>query len=119
MAECGDINFKIEAMTEEDWSVVVAIYAEGIATEHVAFAGRVPESWADFCDGKLMVCAGVARAESGFGGEMGALVEWSTLAAVSDRCVYAGVEEVSVYVAATARGRGVGAALLQGLIARA
>src|SRR5207244_1966296 len=42
-----------------------------------------------------------------------------TLAKVSDRCVYAGVAEVSVYVATAARGRGVGDALLRGLIARA
>ena len=61
-----------------------------------------------------MACAGVART-----GEGGDVVGWATLATVSDRCVYAGVAEVSVYVAATARGRGVGAALLQDLIGRA
>jgi phosphinothricin acetyltransferase len=38
------------------------------------------------------------------------------LAPVSGRCVYAGVAEVSVYVAAAARGRGVGAALLAALV---
>jgi phosphinothricin acetyltransferase len=113
------MKFKIEAMTPMDWPAVAAIYAEGIATGHETFAARAPESWADFCDGKLMACAGVARAESGFGGGMGVVMGWSTLAAVSDRCVYAGVAEVSVYVAASARGRGVGAALLQGLIASA
>lgn len=112
---------KIEpgAMTEADWPAVAAIYAEGIATGHATFAGRAPESWADFCDGKLMGCAGVARVEGGVGGGKGDVVGWATLAAVSDRCVYAGVAEVSVYVAARARGRGVGAALLRGLIARA
>jgi phosphinothricin acetyltransferase len=47
------------------------------------------------------------------------ILGWATLAKVSDRCVYAGVAEVSVYVAAAARGRGVGDALLRGLIARA
>ena len=36
---------------------------------------------------------------------------------VSDRCVYAGVAEESVYVSARARGRGVGRLLLEGLIA--
>ena len=43
---------------------------------------------------------------------------WATVASVSDRCVYAGVAEVSLYVAAAARGRGVGSALMSELIAR-
>lgn len=38
-------------------------------------------------------------------------------AAVSSRCVYAGVAEVSVYVAERARGRGIGAKLMSRLIA--
>jgi phosphinothricin acetyltransferase len=39
------------------------------------------------------------------------------LGPVSGRCVYAGVAEVSVYVASAARGRGVGKLLLEALIA--
>ena len=35
---------------------------------------------------------------------------------MSDRCVYGGVAEVSVYVAAVARGRGLGTRLLERLI---
>jgi len=41
---------------------------------------------------------------------------WAAVSAVSDRCVYTGVVENSVYVAADARGRGVGRALLERLI---
>jgi phosphinothricin acetyltransferase len=41
---------------------------------------------------------------------------WAALTAVSGRCVYAGVAEVSVYVAAAARGKGIGKKLLQALI---
>jgi phosphinothricin acetyltransferase len=108
------MKIEIEMMTEADWPAVAAIYAEGIATGHATFAGRPPESWADFCDGKLMDCAAVAR-----GGNGGDVVGWATLAAVSDRCVYAGVAEVSVYVAGAARGRGAGTVLLRGLISRA
>ncbi|MGH9935579.1 MAG: GNAT family N-acetyltransferase, partial [Blastocatellia bacterium] len=44
------------------------------------------------------------------------LLGWAALSPVSNRCVYAGVAEVSVYVAAPARGRGVGAALMRALI---
>ncbi len=41
---------------------------------------------------------------------------WAALSPASKRDVYAGVAEVSVYVAASARGRGVGGALMQALI---
>lgn len=55
------MKVQIEAVREADWPAVAAIYAEGIATGHATFAGRAPGTWADFCDGKLMACAGVAR----------------------------------------------------------
>ena len=97
-------------MTAADWPEVAAIYGEGIVTGHATFAGAPRASLADFSEGKLMGCALVARDE--------AVVGWATVAAVSDRCVYAGVAEVSVYVAGSARGRGVGAALLRELIVR-
>ncbi|MFZ0440622.1 MAG: N-acetyltransferase family protein, partial [Candidatus Sulfotelmatobacter sp.] len=42
---------------------------------------------------------------------------WAALSPVSRRRVYSGVAEVSVYVAAAARGTGVGQSLLQALIA--
>jgi L-amino acid N-acyltransferase YncA len=41
---------------------------------------------------------------------------WAALSPVSARRVYRGVSEVSVYVAAAARGRGVGKALLDALV---
>ena len=41
---------------------------------------------------------------------------WAALSPVSARRVYAGVAEVSVYVASAARGRGVGKALLERLV---
>ena len=42
---------------------------------------------------------------------------WAALSAVSARRVYAGVAEVSVYIAETARGMGLGRMLLSSLIA--
>jgi L-amino acid N-acyltransferase YncA len=47
------------------------------------------------------------------------IVGWARVAAYSERPVYAGVGEVSVYVDVEARGRGVGTALLEALSARA
>jgi len=46
------------------------------------------------------------------------VVGWATLAPVSERCVYAGVAEVSIYLDAGARGHGIGRHLLSDLIAR-
>ena len=49
----------------------------------------------------------------------GEIVGWAGLSSVSDRCCYRGVAEVSVYVAARARGTGVGRTLLAALVERA
>ena len=45
------------------------------------------------------------------------MLGWAALSPVSGRCVYAGVAEVSVYVAALASGKGVGKTLLRELVA--
>ena len=45
------------------------------------------------------------------------VVGWAALTGYSDRCCYEGVADLSVYVAADARGVGVGRALLERLVA--
>ena len=47
--------------------------------------------------------------------EQGAVIGWARILAYSDRPVYAGVGEVSVYVTGAARGRGIGRSLLEAL----
>ena len=114
------MKLEIEAIVAADWPAVAAIYREGIATGHATFAPAPPESFGDFSEGKVMECAVVARgSNSSPPATKNSVFGWATLTKVSDRCVYAGVAEVSVYVAAAARGRGVGDALLRALIARA
>lgn len=44
------------------------------------------------------------------------MLGWAALSPVSSRVVYSGIAEVSVYVPAAARGRGVGKELLQVLV---
>ncbi|HEY1435180.1 MAG TPA: GNAT family N-acetyltransferase [Thermoanaerobaculia bacterium] len=98
----------IAALAPPDWDAVRQIYAEGIATGNATFETGVPswEAWdrAHRSDSRL-----VARDE-------GRILGWAALSPVSDRCAYGGVAEVSVYVAASARGRGVGRRLLEALV---
>jgi phosphinothricin acetyltransferase len=99
---------KITPMQTEDWSDVQRIYREGIETGNATFETQVPE-W-DVWDGKTRPQPRlVARLDD-------QVVGWAALSSVSARAVYAGVCEVSVYVAAAARGQGVGKKLLQALV---
>jgi phosphinothricin acetyltransferase len=98
----------IEAMTPDDWQVVRAIYREGIATGDATFETDAP-SWETWDNGHLRAGRLVARAA-------GRVVGWSALSPVSGRSAYAGVAEVSLYVTGSARGQGVGKALLRAVI---
>ena len=96
-------------MTERDWTEVRAIYESGIATGHATFQTESP-SWEVWDRGHLSTCRLVARDDSA------GLLGWAALSPVSARPVYAGVAEVSVYVGASARGKGIGRLLLEALI---
>ena len=48
--------------------------------------------------------------------EDGEVLGWIALAPISTRCCYAGVAEISAYVRERARGRGVGATLLEAVV---
>jgi phosphinothricin acetyltransferase len=99
----------IRDLRPRDWPEVSRIYAEGIATGNATFETDVP-SWEAWDAAHLERHRFVAEAE-------GDLVGWIAAVPVSSRCCYAGVAEISAYVAEQARGRGVGAALLERLIA--
>jgi phosphinothricin acetyltransferase len=98
----------IEPMTATHADAVLAIYQAGIDEGNATFETSAP-SWAAFDAAKLPGHRLVAVD----GGVLG----WVAVSAVSSRCVYAGVVEHSVYVAPDGRGRGVGRALLDALIA--
>lgn len=101
----------IETMKPEDYGDVAKIYQAGIETGVATFQTEVPnyEAWDA---GHLSVGRFVAR-------ENGKIIGWAALSPVSSRCVYAGVAELSVYVASEARGKGVGKKLLAALIGEA
>lgn len=98
----------IEPMQSGDWPAVRTIYEQGIATGDATFETNAPgcEAWDT---GHLPTCRLVSR-------EGERTTGWAALSPVSSRCVYAGVAEVSVYVAADARGQGIGKVLLGVLI---
>jgi phosphinothricin acetyltransferase len=99
----------LRAAVPEDAAAVAAIYNEGIEDRVATFETRprAPQevgSW--FEDGLPFL---VATADDG------AVVGWARVSPYSDRCVYQGIGEHGVYVARTARGRGLGRQLLEAL----
>lgn len=95
-------------MLPADWERVREIYAEGIATGHATFEAEAPD-WEKWDSSHLPEPRLVVRID-------GKVVAWAAMSRTSDRCAYAGVAEVSVYVAEEFRGRGLGSALLAAII---
>lgn len=102
------MNYILDDMKATDWEQVRSIYLEGISTGVATFETDAP-TWEKWDAGHLAKIRLVAR-------EGDVILGWAALSPVSDRCVYGGVAEVSVYVGESGRGRGVGRALLEALI---
>lgn len=98
----------IRALTPADWPSVKRIYQEGIDGGNATFETGVPE-WLIWDKNHRQDC----RLAAVLGG---AVVGWAALSPASARQVYAGVAEVSVYVAESARGQGIGKRLLSALV---
>ena len=98
----------IRELEAKDWPAVRTIFEEGIATGQATFETVAP-SW-DGWDGAHSL--GLVAEEDG------EVLGWAALSPYSPRPAYSGVAEESVYVAARARGRGVGRALLKALVDR-
>lgn len=102
------MGFTIEPLRPSDWPQVAAIFAEGIATGNATLETETPP-WEKWDAEHLHDCRLVARDGKG-------ILGWAALTPVSGRCVYGGVAEISVYVAARARRQGVGRALIMAII---
>jgi phosphinothricin acetyltransferase len=105
------MDVDIGAMAPADWESVRAIYQEGIASGQATFETEAP-SWQEWDAAHHPFARLVARAG-------GHVAGWAALSPVSRRSCYAGVAEVSVYVAAAHRGLGIGRRLLLAVIAQA
>lgn len=95
-------------MQPAHWSSVEEIYRQGIATKNATFETDSP-GWDAWNARHYLHSRLVAQDDQ-------QILGWAALSPVSTRRVYQGVAEVSVYVAESARGRGVGRALLLALI---
>ncbi len=96
----------IRPMRAADAGQVLAIYQAGLDTWQASFETTAPD-WAVFDADKLPLHRHVA-----VDAVTGRVLGWAAAAAVSSRCVYAGVIEHSVYVDPARHRGGIGAALL-------
>lgn len=103
------MTISIEPMTKAHAEAVLSIYQAGIEEGNATFETSAP-TWEEFEASKLTDHRFVAIDDDG------TVLGWVAAVPVSDRCVYSGVVEHSVYVAPSARGQGVGKALLGSFI---
>jgi phosphinothricin acetyltransferase len=94
----------IDDMKPQDWAQVRTIYRQGIGTGHSTFETDAPD-WGKWDADHLPNLRFTARVD-------GSVRGWVALSRVSNRSVYAGIVEVSLYVALDYQGRGVGSTLL-------
>ena len=99
----------VRDLRADDWPAVRAIYEVGIRSGNATFETEAP-SWEDW-DAAHPTLRLVAERD-------GSVVGWAALSPASSRPCYRGVGGVSVYVAADARGEGIGRALLERLVER-
>jgi phosphinothricin acetyltransferase len=104
----GAAPVSVGPLTPGDWDAVRRIFEEGIASRDATFETAAP-SWEEWDAGHLPEPRLAAR-------EGERLLGWAVLSPFSTRACYAGVAEVSIYVAEGARGKGIGKSLLTELI---
>jgi phosphinothricin acetyltransferase len=104
------VSLILRDMTTADGPAVLEIYGQGIAAGHATFQDRVPD-WTAWDRSHLPKPRRVLA-------EGDKVLAWAALSPVSSREVYAGVAEVSLYVAGDSRGGGLGKRLLSDLVER-
>ena len=99
---------KIRPFVKSDFPSVKDIYQQGIDTGDATFQEQA-KGYDDWNESLLPNCRLVAE-------NNGQVIGWAALSSASNRCVYSGIAEVSVYVSSNSQGSGVGNSLLDALI---
>lgn len=102
------MNMTVRNMEKSDWKDVAEIYREGIETGNATFATDIP-AYKEWDVSHLPDCRLVATVND-------EIAAWAALSSVSSRCVYGGIAEVSIYVSAKYREKGIGTSLLTALV---
>ena len=105
-------SVRIRAITADDADAVRDIFAAGIASGNATFE-VAPPSWTDW-DAKHHPELRYLAVD-----DDGTALGWISGTPVSARAAYAGVQELGLYVADHARGRGIGTELLRTAVERA
>lgn len=97
----------VRSMEEKDRSTVIAIYRQGVEEGNATFETMIHEQewWTTLMQSERFVLE-----------QAGKVIGWAKLGRVSERHVYHGVREVSIYLERSARGLGGGRFLLEALI---
>ena len=98
----------IRKFEQSDYPFVKDIYQQGIDTGNATFQLKA-KTW-DEWNNSMHSHSRIVAVENN------TILGWAALSPISNREVYAGVAEVSVYVAMNAQGKGVGQKLLSALI---
>jgi L-amino acid N-acyltransferase YncA len=99
---------QILPMLADHWPSVKAIYEDGLETGNASFQTSAP-AWEEWNQAHLLHSRLIIIINNQIAG-------WAALTPVSGRCVYAGVAEVSIYVAPEYRGQKIGETLLIALV---
>jgi L-amino acid N-acyltransferase YncA len=99
---------ELQPMLIAHQEAVLRIYKEGIDTGNATFTTVVP-TWVEW-DAAHHAHSRIVAVENN------QVIGWVALLPVSTRACYSGVAEFSIYISASARGKGVGKRLMQQLI---
>ena len=98
----------IKKLKPQHWEAVKHIFEAGIQTRNATLETTAP-SWGNWNKNHLKHIRLIFEIDKRVAG-------WCALTAVSDRCVYVGVAEVSIYIHPGFKGLGIGYVLLARLI---
>jgi phosphinothricin acetyltransferase len=100
--------FQIVSLLPHHWDDIRFIYQKGIETGDATFETIVPD-WESWNNSHLAFCRFVIYHNN-------IVTGWAALSKASQRPIYQGVAEVSIYIHPEFQGMGIGNALLQHLI---